>query len=108
MRGFILFIALICLAVSLCVNRDFKQTENGEAVRWSVGLFFSPLMVFERTNEYREGKLVTSRDRGEAKLLSWSFAAVAPGVLLLLYRHRLGTNPSPSKAESFVRNELGE
>jgi hypothetical protein len=108
MRGFILFIALVCIAVTFGVNREWKQMENGESSRWSVGLFFSPMMVFENTTEYRDGKLLRFQRGGRVKFISWSFASLITGVMLLRYWHRLGIDPHPSKAGALARDDLRE
>jgi len=53
-------LAATCLWLAACcsVNRDHERTGQSEELRWTVGLFFSPWVVFLRSTQIVGGQLV--------------------------------------------------
>ena len=89
-RSLLLVAACLCLAACCCVNRDRERTGSSEETRWTVGLFFSPWVVFVRSTKVAGGEVVGLKQSGWFVVNSWTFAAFVAGVLLLSWRRRLG------------------
>ena len=89
-RSLLLVAACLCLAACCCVNRDHERTGSSEETRWTVGLFFSPWLVFVRSQQFAGGQLVGLKVSSSFVVNSWTFAAFVACVLLLSWWRRLG------------------
>jgi hypothetical protein len=80
MRCALLVAAFLCFAPCLAVNRDYQRIGSDETSRWSLGLFFSPLVTVTYTTHYApDGHVGGSESGGECLWLCWTGALLVAG-----------------------------